>query len=91
MLVPFHTAFDAVVALRASEVPAVLVTDGLDSEDLDSLAGAIRERGGPCIEVRFGSWDGETHSAVSAVCRGVISGFGRDGVVRAIEFLAAAP
>jgi 3-dehydroquinate dehydratase len=88
MLVPFHTAFDAAIALRASDAPAVLVTDGLDSEDLDSLAGAIRERAGQCIEVRLSGWDGETHSPVSGACRGVISGFGADGVVRAVELLA---
>jgi len=87
MYVPFHTAFDAAVALRASDAPAVLVTDGLDAEDLDTLAAALKGRGGPCVEVRLSGWDGETHSPVSAVCRGVISGFGADGVLRAVEFL----
>jgi hypothetical protein len=88
MFVPFQTAFDAVVALKASDAPAVLVTDGLDQEDLDSLASVIRERGGPCIEVRSARWDGETQSPVSAACRGVISGFGANGVRRAAELLA---
>lgn len=88
MLVPFQTAFDAAVALRASDAPAVLVTDGLDAEDLDTLAAALRERQGQCIEVRFGPWDGETHSPVSGACRGVISGFGANGVRRAAEYLA---
>lgn len=88
MLVPYQTAFDAAVALRASDAPAVLVTDGLDAEDLDTLAAALRERQGQCIEVRYGAWDGETHSAVSGLCRGVISGFGADGVRRAAEYLA---
>ncbi len=88
MFVPYQTAFDAAVALRASDAPAVLVTDGLDAEDLDTLAAALKERQGQCIEVRFGAWDGETHSPVSGVCRGVISGFGADGVRRAAEYLA---
>ena len=87
MMVPFHTAFDAAVSLRATPAPAVLVTDHLDAEDLDSLAAAIRERQGEVIEVRLSGWDGETHSPVSAVCRGVISGFGADGIVRAVELL----
>jgi len=89
MLVHFHTAFDAAVALRASDAPAVLVTDSLDPEDLDSLAAAVRERQGPSIEVRFAGWDGVTQSPVSGVCRGVISGFGADGIRRAAEFLSS--
>ncbi|MEO8539012.1 MAG: hypothetical protein ABI577_04665 [bacterium] len=88
MFVPFQTAFDAVISLRASDAPAVLVTDGLDAEDLDSLAAALRERSGPCVEVRLAAWDGETHSAVSGVCRGVISGFGQNGIKRAIDYLS---
>ncbi len=87
MMVPFHTAFDAAISLRATPAPAVLITDHLDDEDLDSLAAAIRERGGPVVEVRLSGWDGETHSPVSAVCRGVTSGFGADGIVRAVELL----
>lgn len=87
MLVHFQTAIDAVVSLRASEAPAVLVTDGLDAEVLGALASAIRERRAPCIEVRMEGWDGETQSPVSGVCRGVISGFGTNGLARAIEFL----
>lgn len=88
MLVPFQTAFDAAVALRASDAPAVLVTDGLDTEDLDTVAAALRERKGACIEVRLGAWDGETHSPVSGLCRGVISGFGSNGIKRAADYLA---
>jgi len=88
MLVPFQTAFDAAVALRASDAPAVLVTDGLDTEDLDTLAAALRERQGQCIEVRYGGWDGESHSPVSGACRGVVSGFGPDGLERAAALLA---
>ncbi len=88
LLVPFHTSFDAVVALKASPAPAIIVTDGLEIEDLDALAGAIRERGAICIEVRSARWDGETQSPVSAVCKGVVSGFGTLGIARAAEQLA---
>ena len=88
MLVHFATAFDAAISLRATDDAAVLVTDGLDAEDLDSLAAAISGRRGPCIEVRSKGWDGVTGSPVSAVCRGVISGFGVDGIRRAVELLA---
>lgn len=88
MLVPFQTAFDATVALKASDAPAVVVTDGLDAEDLDTIASAIRQRRGRCIEVRLAGWDGETQSPVSGVCRGVISGFGTDGIRRAVDLLA---
>ena len=87
MLVHFATAFDAAVSLRATDAPAVLVTDGLDAEDLNSLAAAIKERRGSCIEVRSAVWDGVTGSPVAAVCRGVISGFGSDGLRRAFELL----
>lgn len=88
LFVPYQTAFDAAISLRASDAPAVLVTDGLDPEDLDTLAAALRERSGTCIEVRLGPWDGETHSPLSGACRGVISGFGQHGIVRALEYLA---
>ncbi len=88
MFVPFHTAFDAAVALKASDAPAVLVTDGLELEDLEMLASVLRERSAPCIEVRSERWDGETASPVSAACRGVISGFGSHGIARAASLLS---
>jgi 3-dehydroquinate dehydratase len=88
LLVPFQTCVDAVVSLRATSAPCVLVTDGLDTEDLDTLAAALRDRAAPCVEVRSAAWDGETHSPVSGVCRGVISGFGPNGIRRAVELLS---
>src|SRR4029079_5026743 len=42
LLVPFQTCVDAVVSLRATSAPCVLVTDGLDTEDLDKLAACTR-------------------------------------------------
>lgn len=87
MYVPFATAFDAVIALKATDAPAVIVSNGLDIEDLEALATAVRERSGECIEVRFERWDGESQSPLSGACRGVISGFGADGVREAVRLL----
>ena len=89
LLVPFETVVDAVVALKATSISAVVCTDGLASEDLPSLAAAIAARPAPCIEVRAAAWDGESGSPVAAACRGVISGFGTNGVQWAVELLLA--
>lgn len=87
VLVPYENVVDAVVALKATTLPAVISTDGLAPEDLPSLAAAIAAHPASCIEVRAAAWDGESGSPVAAACRGVISGFGTDGVRRAIELL----
>jgi 3-dehydroquinate dehydratase len=88
VLVPYTTTLDVVVSLKGSDLAAVVCTDGIADEEAESVATAIRERAAPCVEVRLGPWDGESHSPVSAVCRGVISGFGVAGVVRAVELLS---
>lgn len=88
-LVPFETVVDAIVALKAASMPAIVCTDGLAPEDLVPLAAAISTHAAPCIEVRAAAWDGESESPVAAVCRGVISGFGMNGVRRATELLLA--
>jgi 3-dehydroquinate dehydratase len=49
--------------------------------------GAIRAAGAQVVEVRFTRWDGEEHSEVSAACRGVIAGFGMEGVAAAVGLL----
>jgi hypothetical protein len=64
---------------------AVLVSDGL--ADPDAVAGEIRALGLPVIEVQAARWDGETHSALTAACRGVIAGFGAAAVRYALEAL----
>ena len=89
MYVPFATAFDAAISLKATDAPAVIVSDGMDIEDLEALAIVVRERPGQCIEVRFERWDGESPSPLSAACRGVISGFGPNGVRQAVAVLSA--
>jgi 3-dehydroquinate dehydratase len=87
LFVPFETVVDAVVALKATTLPAVVCTDGLAPEDLPALAAAIAAHPASCIEVRSAAWDGEATSPVSAACRGVISGFGPHGLRRAVELL----
>lgn len=85
-LVRYHTAVEAVVALRAGDGPAVIFSDGLlDSGSAEAVAAAIRASGRSVIEVRGQRWDGETASPISAVCRGVVSGFGAAGLLAAIE------
>ncbi len=89
VLVPFTSTLDVVVSLRASPLPAVICTDTIPPDESESLVTAIRERAGPSIEVRLAGWDGESHSPISAACRGVVSGFGTAGVVRAANLLAS--
>ncbi len=89
LVVPCGTVVDAVVALKAAAVPAVICTGGLAPEDLEPLAAAVAAHPAPCIEVREHTWDGETHSPVAAACRGVISGFGTSGIRRAVELLGS--
>ncbi|MGH2631984.1 MAG: hypothetical protein ACRDG3_01120 [Tepidiformaceae bacterium] len=82
-VVRYHTAVDAVVAIKAGDGPAVILSDGL-LESADALAFAIKTSGRSAIEVRGERWDGETESPLSASCRGVIAGFGPAGVLVAI-------
>ena len=88
VLVPFTSTLDVVVSLKASPLPAVICTDTIPPDEGESVVTAIRDRAGSCVEVRLAPWDGESHSPISAACRGVISGFGVQGVVRAVELLA---
>ena len=73
---------------RDGAAPCVLVSDGLHADTGAAVAGTIRARGGPVIEVRSVAWDGESPSPVSAACRGVISGFGANGLVAAVALAA---
>ena len=85
-VVRYHTAVDAVVALKAGSGPAVVASDGL-LDSADAIAFAIKSSGRSCIEVRSQRWDGETESPLSAACRGVIAGFGPSGVTAAVDLL----
>jgi 3-dehydroquinate dehydratase len=87
-VVPYTNAVDAIVALRGSSGDVVLDSDGLGEDTLASVAAALRARSGSCIEVRARAWDGESHSPLSAACRGVISGFGPAGIREAMALLS---
>jgi hypothetical protein len=81
----------AAAALRGTDAPAVICSDALSGDGLAQVAAAVGDRPGQCIEVRSTRWDGEAHSPLAAACRGVISGFGADGVRRAAALLVAGP
>ena len=80
---------EVIRALKRTFDAAVLVSDGLPGESLDAVAAAVSASGRSVIEVRTERWDGASHSALSAACRGVISGFGLAGVREAIRALTA--
>lgn len=67
----------------------VLVSDSIPDDELTVVARAVHDGRTPCIEVRGEAWDGTTFSSLSAVCRGVISGFGLAGIPPAIDVLRA--
>ena len=85
----YGAALDLVVSLRALANPAVILSDGLAEDALDAVAAAVRDHSAACIEVRLERWDGHTFSPLSAACRGVISGFGMNGVGAAVSLLRA--
>jgi hypothetical protein len=73
--------------VRVGSGPLVVVSDGLNVDDLKMVASAVTASGRPCIEVRSERWDGESPSPLSAACRGVISGFGVDAARQAAAAL----
>lgn len=83
----FGDVAEVVRLLRDGTGPAVLWSDGLAADDAE-LVEAIRARGAPVIELRSQRWDGFTASPLSAACRGVISGFGANGLRAAVRVLA---
>lgn len=86
-LVAFATPADAAAILAADGSPTVILSDALAPAAQETLAAALRARPRPCIEVRGERWDGHSPSPLSAVCRGVISGFGVASIVTAIGLL----
>ncbi len=64
--------------------PVVIMTGDLSSEDQEIVAAAIREHSLRAVEVRAERWDGFSASPLSAACRGVIAGFGANGIPAAI-------
>ncbi len=86
-VVAYASLGEAIAALRDPAEPAVIWSDGLFEDDPIEIAPFIRTRRAATIEVRARRWDGRTPSHLSAACRGVISGFGANGVKRAVELL----
>lgn len=87
LLLPYGTALDLIVSLRAVANPAVIWSDGVDDDAVDAVAAAVRDHNAACIEVRAERWDGASFSPLSAASRGVISGFGIGGVGAAAAVL----
>lgn len=88
----YHTASEAAAALQAPGWDAaVLLSDAIPPAEEPALATAVRAAGRPVIEVRRERWDGETWSPLTAVCRGVISGFGLAGVAAAVRAATSIP
>lgn len=85
------TTFEEVAAaLRTAPFDAaVIVSDGFHEAGIELAAEAARSSGRPVIEVRRTGWDGRSPSPLSGACRGVIAGFGPNGVRAAVELLAA--
>ena len=84
---PYKTGQDILVALGYAFNGAVLLSDLIPPTYEAIVASAIRQANRPVVEVRTQRWDGELLSPVSAVCRGVISGFGLSGVEAAVALL----
>ena len=86
-VVAYGNLAEAIGALPDAAVPAVIWSDGLFEDDPTEIAPLVRVRVAATVEVRASRWDGRTPSHLSAACRGVIAGFGVDGVKRAVELL----
>ncbi|MFQ5380822.1 MAG: hypothetical protein ACE5EF_04235 [Dehalococcoidia bacterium] len=80
---------EAQIAARRPGTSLVVVSDGLSQLEAASVGAAIAAAGLDVIEVRFGRWDGETESSLSAACRAVVAGFGAAGVAAVVSFLTA--
>jgi len=73
--------------LRAAPGPVVLWSEGIEGDDLRRLAETVSGLAVGVIEVHPRRSDGLAASPLSAACRGVISGFGPNGILRALEAL----
>jgi len=83
------TPAEVVAALGAATGDVVLCVDGIGGEA--EIAEAVAAVGGVVIQVEQEAWDGQSHSPLSAACRGVITGFGIAGVSAAVALLGDRP
>ena len=79
------TAAEVTAALDAATGDVVLCAGRLAGDA--AIANAVAAVAGTVIQVELESWDGETHSLVSAACSGVIAGFGTAGIAAAVALL----
>ncbi len=79
------TAAEVTAALDAATGDVVLCAGRLAGDA--AIANAVAAVAGTVIQVELESWDGETHSLVSATCSGVIAGFGTAGIAAAVALL----
>ena len=75
-----------VTAALAAATGDVVLCAGVPGEVAGS-EDAVAAVAGAVIQVELESWDGVTHSAVSAACAGVIAGFGTAGIAAAVALL----
>ena len=79
------TAAEVTAALDAATGDVVLCAGRLAGDA--AIANAVAAVAGTVFQVELESWDGETHSLVSAACSGVIAGFGTAGIAAAVALL----
>lgn len=87
VVVRYTTVADIQAAMASGTGPVVLLSDGLSDSNVTTAADAVRAAAMTVIEVRSERWDGASYSELSAACRGVISGFGADGILAALALL----
>ncbi len=83
-------AAEVVAALGDARGGLVLCSDGFSAAEREQVAAAVAAASAAVVEVRSESWDGETHSPLSAACVGMIAGFGLAGVSAAAALLRQA-
>ena len=82
------TAAEVTAALDAATGDVVLCAGRLAGDAaIANAVAAVAAAAGTVIQVELESWDGETHSLVSAACSGVIAGFGTAGIAAAVALL----
>lgn len=83
----YGSAGSVVNELRSDFDAAVFMSDAIPAADAGLVAKALKRAGRPVIEVQGAPWEGTGSSPISAACRGVISGFGVDGVIAAVRLI----
>ena len=69
----------------------VLMSDGLPPDQVTAVVETVRMCRVPVVEVLGGQWDGFSRLDLAAVGKGMVSGFGVDGVWAAATALTSPP